>query len=108
MIQKILDRDNAPVAVPEDLFAAINKLNKLSDGSNRIYINYGLLTTHTEEEQGGSYEVEGLEFQGCYNIAMLSLLDGVVTHADFTLYPEPALFFGQRLRGAIEIGRAHV
>ncbi|QHB80461.1 putative DNA polymerase III beta subunit [Sphingomonas phage vB_StuS_MMDA13] len=107
MIQKILNRDNKPVAVPPDLFDAINKLNRLSDGSNRIYINYGLLTTHTEEEQGGSYEVDGLEFQGCYNIAMLSLLEGVVTHADFTLYPDPALFFGQRLRGAIVGMRSH-
>lgn len=107
MIEKILNRDNKPVAVPTDLFSAINKLNRLSDGSNRIYINHGLLTTHTEEEMGGSCEVEGLEFQGCYNIAMLSLLEGVVTHADFTLYPDPALFFGQRLRGAIVGMRSH-
>lgn len=107
MIAKILNRDNKPVAVPPVLFDAINKLNKLSDGSNRIYIDHGLLTTHTEEEQGGSYEVDGLEFQGCYNIAMLALLEGVVTHADFTLYPEPALFFGQRLRGAIVGMRSH-
>lgn len=103
-IAKILNRDNTPVKVPDNLFEAINKLNKLSDGSNRIYINYGLLTTHEDSidaEVGGSVEVEGLEFQGCYNIAMLSLLEGVVTHADFTLYPEPALFFGAQLRGAI-------
>lgn len=107
MIAKILNRDNKPVAVPEDLWPAITKLNRLSDGSNRIYIDHGLLTTHTEEEVGGSVEVDGLEFQGCYNIAMLALLEGVVTHADFTLYPEPALFFGSRLRGAIVGMRSH-
>lgn len=101
MIAKILNRDNTPVKLPNDTFEAIAKLNKLSDGSNRIYINHGLLTTHMEEEMGGSVEVDGLEFQGCYNIAMLLLLDNVVTHADFTLYPEPALFFGPQLRGAI-------
>lgn len=107
MITKILNRHNEPVKLPEELFPAITKLQRLADGSSRIYINHGLLTTHTEEEQGGSVEVDGLEFQGCYNIAMLSLLDGVVTHADFTLYPEPALFFGQRLRGAIVGMRSH-
>lgn len=106
-IAKILNRDNAPVRLPDDLFSAITKLQRLSDGSNRIYIDYGLLTTHTEEEMGGSVEVDGLEFQGCYNIAMFSLLEGVVTHADFTLYPEPALFFGQQLRGAIIGMRSH-
>lgn len=103
-IQKILDRDNKPVPIPEEMFDAIEKLQRLSDGSNRIYINYGLLTTHEDSidaETGGSYEVDGLEFQGCYTIAMLALLKGVVTHADFTLYPAPALFFGQRVRGAI-------
>lgn len=100
-ISKILQAHNKPVPVPPELFTAIKKLGKLSDGSNRIYINHGLLTTHMEEEMGGSVEVEGLEFQGCYNIAMLALLEGVVTHADFTLYPDPALFFGGRLRGAI-------
>jgi hypothetical protein len=107
MIEKILNRHNEPVRLPDRLFDAINKLERLSDGSKRIYINYGLLTTHMEEEQGGSVEVDGLEFQGCYNIAMFALLEGVVTHADFTLYPEPALFFGQRLRGAIVGMRSH-
>lgn len=103
-IQKILDRDNKPVPIPPELFEAIGKLQRLSDGSNRIYINYGLLTTHEDSidnEVGGSFEVDGLEFQGCYTIAMMALLEGVVTHADFTLYPAPALFFGQRVRGAI-------
>lgn len=107
MITKILSRPNEPVRIPEELFPAITKLQRLADGSSRIYINHGLLTTHTEEEQGGSVEVDGLEFQGCYNIAMLALLEGVVTHADFTLYPEPALFFGERLRGAIVGMRSH-
>lgn len=106
-IAKILDRESKPLPVPAELWPAITKLNRLSDGSNRIYIDHGLLTTHTEEEVGGSVEVDGLEFQGCYNIAMLSLLEGVVTHADFTLYPEPALFFGSRLRGAIVGMRSH-
>jgi hypothetical protein len=32
---------------------------------------------------------------------MLKLLEGVATHADFTRYPNPTLFFGDRLRGAI-------
>jgi len=106
-IDKILNRDNRPLPVPVELWPAITKLNQLSDGSNRIYIDHGLLTTHTEEEVGGSVEVDGLEFKGCYNIAMLSLLEGVVTHADFTLYPAPALFFGKRLRGAIAGIRSH-
>lgn len=106
-IEKILNVPSAPSPVPEDLFTAISKLDKLSDGSNRVYINHGLVATHTEDEEGASFELDGLDFQGCYNITMLSLLEGAVTHADFTLYPSPALFFGDRLRGAIIGMRSH-
>lgn len=110
LIERMLNVPNAPVTVPPELFTAIDKLKAMSDGSNRIYIDHGLLTTHengASEEVGGSFEVDGLEFQGCYNIAMFSLLSHVVTHADFTKYPEPALFFGGKLRGAIIGMRSH-
>lgn len=101
IITKILSSPAKATPIPEGFFDAIDKLKKLADGSNRIYINHGLLRTHTEEETGGSVEIDGIEFIGCYNIAMLSLLKGVVERADFTLYPDPALFFGGAIRGAI-------
>lgn len=104
---KILNVPSAPVPVPAELFVGIDKLKEMSDGSSRIYINNGLLTTHEEESKGGTYEVDGLEFVGCYNIAMFSLLKGVVERADFTLYPDPAMFFGGPMRGAIVGMRSH-
>jgi len=107
LITKMLDVPHAAVPIPKELFSAIAKLQKLTDGSNRIYFNNGLLTTHTEEETGGSCEVDGLEFVGCYNIVMFALLEHVVETADFTRYPEPALFFGGRVRGAIIGMRSH-
>lgn len=107
LIEKMLNVPHESVPIPKELFVAINKLQKLADGTNRIYINNGLLTTHTEEETGGSFEVDGLEFVGCYNIVMFALLENVVEIADFTRYPEPALFFGGPLRGAIIGMRSH-
>jgi hypothetical protein len=110
LIKKILNVPSSPVPIPQELFTAIESLKAMSDGSNRIYINNGLLTTHddtVEAEKGGAYEVDGLEFVGCYNIAMFSLLSGVVEQADFTLYPEPAMFFGGVMRGAIIGMRSH-
>lgn len=100
-IKGILEVPATPIPVPPELFTAIEKLKRVADGSNRIYIQNGLLTTHTEVETGGSFEVDGLAFEGCYNIAMLGLLEGVVTQADFSKYPEPAIFYGDRIRGAI-------
>jgi len=110
LIEKILNVPSNPVPIPQELFTAIDSLKAMSDGSNRIYINNGLLTTHedtVDAEKGGAYEVDGLEFVGCYNIAMFALLNGVVETADFTLYPEPAMFFGGVLRGAIIGMRSH-
>lgn len=107
-LAKILNVPSNAQPVPEDLFKAIDTLKKATAGTTKLYFNNGLLMTDLEEQKGMTYEVDGLEFTGCYNIHMLSLLAGVVTHADFTLYPEPAMFFGapdekgvQHVRGAI-------
>ncbi len=100
-VQEILAKPCNPKPVPPELFTGIETLKAMADGASRIYIKDGLLRTHLEEFTGGAYEVEGIDFEGCYNLAIFSLLSGVVTSADFSTYPEPALFFGDKLRGAI-------
>lgn len=100
-VTKILNNPAKPTPIPPELFEGIEVLKRMADGSSRIYVTKGLLRTHLEENTGGMYEVDGVDFEGVYNLAMLSLLKGVVTSADFTLYPAPCLFFGERLRGAI-------
>lgn len=100
-IMDILNKPCNPQAIPQELFVGIETLLKMADGTSRIYIDNGLLKTHLEEFTGGVYEVDNIEFEGCYNITMLSLLSGVAMTADFTTYPEPALFFGDKIRGAI-------
>jgi hypothetical protein len=72
-----------------------------ADELTRIHIQEGVLRTHLGDEQGASYEVDGLGITGLYQIKMLRLLQGVAETADFTRYPEPVLFFGKNLRGAI-------
>jgi hypothetical protein len=102
--EKMTDILNKPCnakAIPPELFTGIEVLQRIADGASRVYINNGLLRTHTEDFTGGTYEVDDIDFDGCYNIAMLGLLNGVAHTADFALYPEPALFFGERVRGAI-------
>lgn len=100
-LTKILNVQCNPVPVSPDLFAGIATLKKMSEGTSRIYLRKGLIRTHLEEFTGGVYEVDGLESEGCYNISMFSLLAGVVKTADFSLYPAPCMFFGDKVRGAI-------
>ena len=97
----ILNKPHNAKPVPKELFEGIETLKAMADGSSRIYITNGLLRTHLEEFTGGAYELEEIDFEGCYNLAIFSLLSNVVTSADFSTYPEPALFFGDQIRGAI-------
>ena len=98
-VTKILDVESAPKNIPEGFFDGVEALYRLAE--SKIYIVNGMLKTHLEDFTGGVYEFDNLDFEGCYNIEMLGLLKDVVTTADFSKYPEPCLFFGDRLRGAI-------
>lgn len=100
-LAKILDKPSDPKPIPEEFFDGLEVLKKMSDGSNNVYLSNGLMRTHQEEFTGGTYEVDGIDFQGCYNIAKLSLLRNVLDRIDFSGYPGPCMFFGDRVRGAI-------
>jgi hypothetical protein len=100
LIGKLLDQPSAPQALPEDFFTGVATIKGMTDGASRVYMADGALRTHTNPDEGATYELE-LPCDGLYNLHMLSLLDGVVNSIDFTRYPEPALFFGDKLRGAI-------
>lgn len=100
-LRKVLDQESNPVAIDERLFEGLEALSSFSDASGRVYMDHGTLSTHDGAEDGAFYDVEGMGIEGIYQIKMLSLLKGVATHADFSRYPEPSLFFGERLRGAI-------
>lgn len=100
-LSKILDSPSSPVAVPENLFAAIEHVKPFVEKDNRIYFRNGAVCTSTRDDIGASYDVAGLIDGGIYNVNMLNLLKGVAEKVDFTLYPAPLLFYGSRLRGAI-------
>lgn len=102
--EKMTDILNAPCnakPVPPELFQGIETLQKMADGGNRIYMKEGLLRTSLDEFTGGMFEVDGLDFEGCYNLTIFALLNGVANTADFSLYPNPCLFFGEKVRGAV-------
>jgi len=100
-IADILKVPCEPKPIPTELFEGIETLQKMADGTSRIYMKDGLLRTHLEEFTGAVFEVDGLDFEGCYNLAIFGLLNGVATNADFSAYPNPCLFFGEKVRGAI-------
>ena len=103
-VAKILDQNRTPTPAPEGLFEALHLLKPFLEMDGTIYFRGGSVYTTKDDNLGGSCEVEGLHPEGVYVHKMLSLLEGVAESVDFTAYPEPLLFYGDRLRGVI-LGR---
>lgn len=100
-ISKVLDHKCNPVPIDPRLYPALESMSAFADDLSRIHIKDGVLRTHLDDEVGASFEVDGLGITGLYQIKMLKLLEGVAETADFTRYPDPILFYGKNLRGAI-------
>jgi DNA polymerase III sliding clamp (beta) subunit (PCNA family) len=98
---RLLDQKSQQSPVDPRLYEALDSLTQFSDDLTRVHLKEGILRTHLDDEVGASYEVSGIGITGLYQIKMLRLLEGVAETADFTRYPEPVLFFGHNLRGAI-------
>ena len=98
---RILDRPSEPIPWPEDFFTALTDIAPFVDDIGKVLFQPGKLTTSREDGQGATFEVEGLENKGTYNIKYLQSLKDVATKVDLSGYPGPVLFFGENIRGAI-------
>lgn len=100
-LTKVLNKESNPLPMDERLFTALGKLKSFTDKNGRILIGDGRVCTHEDLNTGASVEIPELVHKGIYNIEMLNILESVVTRIDWSLYPAPCLFFGDRIRGAI-------
>jgi DNA polymerase III sliding clamp (beta) subunit (PCNA family) len=100
-LSKVLDLQSSPSPVVPELFPALETLKPFVDKLGSVYLNPGVVTTSTEEEEGATFEVPGLEAEARFNVDMLMLLSPVAKMVDWSAYPGPCLFYGDRLRGAI-------
>lgn len=98
---KVLDRPSNAVPIKPDLFTAMQTIKPFCDSLGRVLFKPGRISTHHDDNEGATHEVEGFDYQGAYAYDMLSLLDGLATHVDFAPYPAPCMFFGESVRGAI-------
>lgn len=100
-LSRILDVESKQQPVNPQLFAGLEVIKPFADKMGRITFHEGTVCTSLVEGEGAKYEVDGLTFQGSYNVEMLASLAGIAQTIDFTTYPKPCIFFGDRLRGAI-------
>lgn len=104
-LSPILDRESVQKPIDNNLFKAVESISRFVNKMGAIYMRDGAIHTEAADNLGASYAFGEPHHLGCYNHRMLMLLEGIAETVDWTAYPNPVLFFGERLRGAI-IGMA--
>ncbi len=100
-LSRLLDKPSNQLPINPELFKGLEVVGPFADKMGRITFHNGTVCTSLVEGDGANYEIEGFNFEGSYNVDMLASLHGVAQTIDFSLYPGPCLFQGDRLRGAI-------
>lgn len=97
----VLDVSSNPKQLPQGFWEAVKKIHSFTDEMDRVFFRPNEISTSKEETVGATIEVLGIDFEGCYCLKFLSMLDGCIDRADFSSYPKPCMFFGPNFRGAI-------
>lgn len=100
-VDKILDCEGSPQVVPAGLYEALETIKPFTDDSSRIFFTAQGIATSFEPEVATTVDVEGLTVGACFHHAMLSLLNGSADKVDFSTYPKPCKFYGDKMRGVI-------
>jgi DNA polymerase III sliding clamp (beta) subunit (PCNA family) len=103
-LSRVLNVESNASAIDNMIFEGLRTIKPFADKTGRVLFQEGRMATHEQEDQGAAFECTVPLPAGVYSIEMLELLEGVAVKADWSLYPKPAMFFGERLRGAV-IGR---
>lgn len=101
VVHNILNSPGSPLPVPPGLFDALDEIAPFLGEDNRIYLSNAGLATSTAERQGAVIKIEGFEHETCFALKYLQMLRKTATHIDFSLYPKPCLFYGDKTRGVI-------
>ncbi len=101
-ITGLLDANMSEVVpLDQDFFTGLEAIKPFVDKVGRVFFMQGAITTDTAPEIGATYELSDFNYDGIYNISMLLKLAGKVTHIDFSRFPKPCPFTGERMRGVI-------
>lgn len=105
-VDELLSTPANPVQLPDDFFDGVEAINNFSDERESLYIHPDHMATSLEDEIGSRVDIAtGAEKLVCFTAYYLYKLRASVTHIDWSMWPKPCVFRGDRLRGVI-IGRA--
>ncbi len=89
-------------SLPTDFFEALEDLKAFTDDADRVIFRDGKVsTTQVDDEVGASVELTDFPYEARFNLLQLQKIESIVDKIDFTMYPRPCIFYGDKLRGAI-------
>lgn len=102
-LSPILDKPATYFPIDNRIFEGLEVVKPFLDKFSVVFFEKSELRTHLDDNEGASYHIPDLQWDGKYNHTMLSLLKGVAEKIDWSTWPAPCLFTGcqDRLRGAI-------
>jgi len=100
-LSRVLNRESNQQPMDERIFEGLESVKHFTDKMGTIFLLPGELRTHLDEQEGAGFAMDGFAYEGKYNIDMLGLLKNTATTIDWSSYPGPCMFQGDRIRGAI-------
>lgn len=100
-LEPLLNCESNQEPIPDELYKALEIIKPFVDKLERVYIARGNVSTTILDGDGASYALEDFKHEGVYQIKILMALKGIATTIDFSTYPKPCLFMGDKLRGAL-------
>lgn len=100
-VDRVFNLESNPREIPPGLFDALETIKPFIDDGARVFFTDTGIATSAEPEEATTVDVAGLQTGACFHYAMISLLKGAAKQIDFTTYPKPCKFMGDKLRGVI-------
>lgn len=97
----ILNKDCHSVKIDPLIFEGLETLKTFCENNNAVYFKGNIIATSDGIDNGASFDLGMNNIFGKFNVNDLLSLKDIATHADFNLYPNPVIFYGDMLRGVI-------
>lgn len=100
-ISNILNKVASYVPFDTRIFEGLEVIKPFLDKMGRVYFANDYISTQQDINDGASFYIPDMKFEGIYAYENIMLLKGVAQSIDYMNYPAPSLFIGEKLRGAI-------
>ena len=101
-VRRIVGAECDLETIDDRIFDALETLRPFVDPTyGRVLLTEQGISTEDGEQEGAHVDIKDFTVRGVYNLGMLQLLSEIATEVDFSKYPQPCLFQGDHLRGAI-------